>query len=67
MPQAELLKLALQRYGQDDPEIIMDKLRMAQSNLKVAHEKELNQDLIESFEKQIELLSIAWDSKSTTV
>lgn len=67
MPQAELLKLALQRYGQDDPEIIMDKLWMAQSNLKVAQEENLSQNLIESFEQQIELLTIAWDSKSVSV
>lgn len=67
MPQAELLKLALQYYGHDDPETIMDKIWMAQANLNVAREKKLNQDLIDSFEKQIELLTIAWDSKSTPV
>lgn len=67
MPTVELLDLALQRYGHDDPESILDQLWTAQANLNVAREKKLNQDLIESFEKQIELLTIAWDSKSTSV
>ena len=62
-----LEELALVYYGKDKPETIMDKLWMAQSNLKVAEEKGLDQALIDSFLEQINLLTIAWDKKSTKV